>query len=85
MRLAIPDSLSSELPVTVKPPETPGRTNTVVPVALAFVNEPKESVGWLGAVVSIWISCEPTGSTLPTASKERNLTVLVPETVKGAV
>src|SRR6266850_2106407 len=48
----MPDSASFDVPVTVKPPATPCRMYTVVPVALAFVNEPNERDGADGAVVS---------------------------------
>ena len=48
----MPDSVSLEVPVTVKPPATPWRMYTVVPVALAFVNDPKLSEGAEGAVTS---------------------------------
>ena len=53
--------------------------------------QPIEHVPWLqviddvGAVVSIWTSCEFTASALPALSKARYLTVAVAETVKGAV
>src|SRR5438552_2213573 len=41
----MPDSASSESAVSVKPPATPGRNQTVEPVAAAFAKPPKESVG----------------------------------------
>ena len=55
VRWSIPDSVSLEVPVTVKPPAVPWRMYTVVPVALAFVNEPKVSPGAEGAVVSLTV------------------------------
>ena len=54
--------------MTVKPPETPGRMKTVEPVLLALVNEPKERLGALGAVVSTCTVCAFTASALPTLS-----------------
>src|SRR5712691_12137815 len=48
----MPYSPAVDLAVTVKPPATPCRMYTVVPVALAFVNEPNEREGADGAVVS---------------------------------
>ena len=55
VRWSIPDSASDDVPVTVKPPAAPWRTYTVVPVALAFANEPNESDGADGAVVSLTV------------------------------
>ena len=40
-----PEPPSAVVAVTVKPPVEPGRKKTVEPVALAFVNEPKERFG----------------------------------------
>src|SRR5713101_3796403 len=51
----MPDSVSPDVPVTVNPPATPWRMYTVVPVALAFVNEPKVSDGADGAVMSFTV------------------------------
>ena len=55
VRWSIPDSVSLEVPVTVKPPAVAWRMYTVVPVALALVNEPKVSPGAEGAVVSLTV------------------------------
>jgi hypothetical protein len=55
VRWSIPDSVSLEVPVTVKPPAVPSRMYTVVPVALALVNEPKVSPGTEGAVGSLTV------------------------------
>src|SRR5438552_3567048 len=55
VRWSIPDSVSFDVPVTVKPPALPCRMYTVVPVTLAFVNEPKVSPGAEGAVVSLTV------------------------------
>ena len=62
--LATPESGSVASAVTVKPPEAPSRTNTVVPVADAFVNEPNESEGAVGGLVSSTV----TASSLPGAA-----------------
>ncbi len=55
VRWSIPDSGSLAVPVTVKPPALPCRMYTVVPVTLAFVNEPKLRPGAAGAVVSLTV------------------------------
>ena len=44
-----------------------------------------QTIDDVGAVVSIWISCDLVASTLPALSQARNLTVVVAETVNGAV
>ena len=62
--LATPESGSVASAVTVKPPEAPSRTYTVVPVADAFVNEPNESEGAVGGLVSSTV----TASSLPGAA-----------------
>jgi len=55
VRWSIPDSGSLEVPVTVKPPALPCRMYTVVPVALAFVNDPNERLGADGALGSLTV------------------------------
>ena len=79
-----PEPPSAVVAVTVKPPVAPGRKKTVEPVALAFVNEPKERFGELGAVVSIRTSSEPV-SRLPTWSSAAQRTVAVAATSKAPV
>ena len=51
----MPDSVSPEVPVTVKPPAVPWRMYTVVPVTLALVKVPKASEGADGAVTSMTV------------------------------
>ena len=56
--------------------------------ALPEQAEPLQAIEELGGVVSgavIVISCELVGSTLPALSQARYLTVVVAETVKGAL
>src|SRR5207302_1055067 len=65
---AIVVSASLELPVTVKPPAAPWRKKTVVPVTEAFVNEPNERLGVVGAVVSTFAVAVTAVETLPTSS-----------------
>src|SRR5919199_53244 len=47
--------------------------------------EPSQAIDEVGAVVSTWTSCDFVASTLPTLSHARNFTVVVEETLKGAV
>jgi hypothetical protein len=46
---------------------------------------PLQRMAVVGAVGSTWISCAPTASALPALSQERNRTVVVAFTAKGAV
>jgi hypothetical protein len=55
VRWSIPDSVSLDVPVTVKPPATPWRMYTVVPLTLAFVKAPKLRDGADGAVMSFTV------------------------------
>ncbi len=59
---------SPELLETVKPPVAPWRKKTVLPEANAFVSEPNERLGVVGAVVSTFAVAVTAPETLPTLS-----------------
>jgi hypothetical protein len=72
LTFATPESASFALTVTLTTPLT------VAPSV-------GDVIATLGAAVSNWMSCERVVSTLPALSQERYLTVVVSETVKGAL
>jgi hypothetical protein len=47
--------------------------------------DPLHEIDETGVVASIWTSCDLIGSMFPPLSRERNLTVVVCETVNGPV